>query len=601
MTSSLSYTRIAWWAVPSITAAVLAFLAGFADVYLVFLATSWIAFGLVALALDLVWGKGGDLSLGHTVFFGLGAYCYGIVAINLAPIVGNTVILALASGVLSGAASSAAIAYFLYYGRLGPLPLTIITYTLTLVLFTLSIGISFDLGSASIGGANGMTGIPPLSIGFGLGATILSRYGAFVVALFIATGVFIGVLWLLRQPFGVVIAGVRQNLLRTELLGYDVRLYRFLLFTISGAVAGIGGALYGAWARYVSPDVFGMSLALLIPMYVLVGGRGSLVGAFIGVLAIGGLSFWLGSGAVGGQTALILGVVLIILVLFAPFGLLGLFRKLARFRRKEYTKLTKGVGTANLEALDSLFSGETTGGAVILESRSLQKRFGGVKAIDSVSLQFKDRGIHCLIGPNGAGKSTFLKTCLGLIKPDSGELVFEGEVITHWEPYRRVRAGLGIKLQVARILEDLTTRDNLWLAAYSKLKDQSRSAVRADEVLNIIGLAERADEKGGALSHGEQQWLDIGMVLCQSPKLIFLDEPAAGMTGKERQVTVELLRRISRYAGVVVVEHDMDFVRELRSPVTVLHQGAVFAEGSIDELREDERILNIYLGRRQRA
>lgn len=593
MESSKRLKRISWWSLPIAVAAMAAVLGWNADQYVAHIATSWLAFGLVALGLDLVWGKGGDLSLGHTVFFGLGAYAYGIAGTNLAPLIGSTVVIGIVAGALIGALAAAMVAFFLFYGRLGPLQTTIITYALVLVMYTAAVGLTFNVGDAYVGGANGMTTVPMLTLGFGDGAAPLSPHGIFLVTLALALVIFIGVLALLRNPFGLVISGIRQNLLKTELLGYDVRLYRLLLFALSGAIAGIGGAIYGAWAMYVSPNIFSVTQALLIPIYVLVGGRGSLWGAFLGAVFVGGLSFWLGGGVVGGQTTLVLGGGLILLILLAPRGILGIARRRRVAGGEQHSTTTE---RGDLSGVDELFGREVTG-RVLLETVDLQKRFGGVTATDNVSLQFQDCGIHCLIGPNGAGKSTFLTTCLGLLKPNNGRVLFEGREITAWAPYRRVREGLGIKLQVARILEECTVRENLWLAAYSKLRDKAAAERRVGLVLQTIGLAARADELGGALSHGEQQWLDIGVVLSLEPKLIFLDEPAAGMTGEERRHTVAMLKRISQFAGVVVVEHDMDFIRELDSPVTVLHQGGVFASGTIDELREDERVLDIYLGR----
>jgi branched-chain amino acid transport system permease protein len=599
---------VVWWIGPIIIGAALSITGKFLSTYVLYVATSWIAFGLVALALDLVWGKGGDLSLGHTTFFGLGGYLYGVVAINFQPFFGNTLLLAIFTGALIGCAVSSALAYFLFYGRLGPLQTTIITYTFTLVLYTASVGFTAHIGAAYVGGDNGMTGIPPLSMGFGADATPLSHYGAYLAALVIAIALFIGLVGLLRTPFGLIIEGVRQNLLKTELLGYDIRMYRLILFAVSGAIAGIGGAIFASWAAYMNPTSFGVTEALLIPIYVLVGGRGTLIGAFIGTVFVGGLSFWLGGGVVGGQTTLIMGIGLILLVLVAPAGLIGAARKALSIIpfpiRGAPAQIESTIHQRELAKIETLFIAKAhdfIDGLALFETRNLVKRFGGVCAVNNVSLAFQDQGIHCLIGPNGAGKSTFLNTCLGLLKPDAGAILFKGVDITHWDPYRRVKSGLGIKLQVARIFDEMTAWQNLWLAAFSRLKDKTAANRRAEGISQIIGLHNRLEVKGGELSHGEQQWLDIGMVLSLGPKVIFLDEPAAGMTGQEREQTITLLHRIAEHAGIVVVEHDMDFVRQLQAPVTVLHQGAVFAEGTIEELRQDERVLDIYLGRRKSA
>lgn len=589
-----------WWLTPVVLVVVACLYVVNADAYIAYLMTSWIIFGLVAFSLDLVWGKGGDLSLGHTVFFGLGAYVYGIAAINLAPVTGNTYLYALIFGALAGIVASALIGYFIFYGRLGPLQTTIITYTMVLLMATVAISLAFTVGKARVGGANGMTGIPPLSLELlGLEGS-LSRQHSLIATLLAVLGVIVSVLYVLRRPFGLIISGIRQNALKTELLGYDIRRYKLLLFVISGAVAGLAGGLYGAWSAYVSPSIFGVVQALLIPIYVLVGGLGTLYGAFFGALFIGWLTFWLGGGAAGGQTTLILGAVLIIIVVFAPKGILGVVAHL--FQRKSTQSESDSTAKPEIDTsgLAKIFESNSER-KVILETVGLQKRFGGVIATNNVSLQFYNKGIHCLIGPNGAGKSTYLNTCIGLIKPDSGQIIFDGSDIVRTEPFERVNRGMGIKLQVAKVLEELSVRENLWLAAYSKSRDEARADLLVSEILKVIGLSDKTNTAASELAHGQQQWLDIGMVLCLEPKIMFLDEPAAGMTGVERKRTIEILHIVSQYIGVVVVEHDMEFIRELNSPVTVLHQGAVFATGSIDELRNNDDVLDIYLGRQKSA
>lgn len=589
-----------WWLSPVLIVAVACLYAYGANPYMAYLITSWVIFGLLAFSLDLVWGKGGDLSLGHTVFFGLGAYLYGVAGINLAPIVGNTYLLAIVLGAVAGMVASALIGYFIFYGRLGPLQTTIITYTMVLLMATLAISLSFKAGNARVGGANGMTGLPPLSLELlGLKGP-LDRQQSLIATLVAVLAVFVATLYLLRKPFGLIIDGIRQNALKTELLGYDVRRYKLLLFTISGGIAGIAGGLFGAWSAYVSPSLFSVVQALFIPIYVLVGGLGTLYGAFLGALFIGALTFWLGGDVGGGQTALILGAVLILIVVFAPKGLLGIAQSLLQRRATGTESPAETRPHIETSGLEKIFKSEDDR-KVILETVSLQKRFGGVVATDNVSLKFYNKGIHCLIGPNGAGKSTYLNTCIGLIKPDSGQIIFNGEDIVKTQPFERVNRGMGIKLQVARVLEELTVYENLWLTAYSKSRDSDRASFLVSEIIKVIGLADRASMAASELAHGQQQWLDIGMVLCLEPKIMFLDEPAAGMTGVERKRTIEILRILSQYIGIVVVEHDMDFIRELDSPVTVLHQGAVFASGSIDELRNNDDVLDIYLGRQASA
>ena len=207
--------------------------------------------------------------------------------------------------------------------------------------------------------------------------------------------------------------------------------------------------------------------------------------------------------------------------------------------------------------------------------------------------------MRCLIGPNGAGKSSLLRCLTGTHLLDAGEIVLDGRPVTRWMPYRRVQAGVGIKMQVAQVFGELSVRTNLWIAAYSRDRDAAVADRLSERTLRALGLEALAERDAADLSHGEQQWLDLGMVLCLQPSVVLLDEPAAGMTGDERRELSQLVRVLAETAAVVVVEHDMAFVRTLDAEVTVLHRGEVFAQGDLDTLRQDERILDIYLGRQQ--
>jgi len=237
----------------------------------------------------------------------------------------------------------------------------------------------------------------------------------------------------------------------------------------------------------------------------------------------------------------------------------------------------------------------------VLVAGDLKKSFGGVRALDGVSIEFPALGIHCLIGPNGAGKSTFFNLLVGRFRPTAGRIFLGGEDITRLPPYRRARRGIGMKLQVPSLYPGLPVRENVWLACYAASRDVREADWRADDMLAWVGLAHRAGELAGSLSHGEQQWLEIGMTLAASPRIILLDEPSAGMTREETHRTVEIVRRLAETASVVVVEHDMEFVRHMGAPITVFHQGRVFAQGTLEELRRDTRVLDVYLGRDRRV
>ena len=572
------------------------------DPYLAYVATSWVIFGLLGLSLDVVWGRGGLLSLGQTAFYGLGGYFGSVVAINYSPVIGNTLILSIPAGAVFGAFAAAILGTIIFFARMGPLQSTILSYTFTLLLWSVTQPFNLKVGEAVIGGDNGMSNIPGYTLGFSEEAEALSVNGSLAVVIIIATLVYFLTRWLMRSTFGQVVDCIRIDAEKTELLGYDIRKYQVINFACSGAIAGIAGALFGAWANYLNPSIFSVQEALLVPIYVLVGGLGTLAGPFVGALAIGGLSFWLGGGAVGGQTTLILGVVLVLLVLFLKNGILGALSQLWERYLDDPNDAARNANTVkiNTHVLEKILQDtkQRTGSAKKLSSIDLFKKFGGVIPVNKVNRTFERGQPHALIGPNGAGKSSFLKACVGIYQPTGGVINLGDDDITRASISERVNKGMGVKNQKPQVFGDLTVKSNLWIAAYAPTRDAQRADEVSKKILSMLGFEQQSSVQASALSHGQQQWLDIGMVLCLSPGVVLLDEPAAGMTNEETRELSLLVRTLSRHTTVVVVEHDMEFVRTLEGYVTVLHQGAVFAEGDIETLRSDDRVLDIYLGRR---
>lgn len=566
-------------------------------------ATSWAIFGMLALSLTLVWGGGGIFSFGQGAFFGVGAYAYGVVAMNLLPHT-NESLSAVVAAALAGALVAAAIGYFMFYGKVGDVYVGIITLALTLVLYTVVSGTAdprYHIGVAAIGGYNGMSGVPPLTIGWpGAAQSIaLSIEQQFVAVVLVAALCLAGVYWLQRRPFGRVLEALRDNELRAQLLGYDVRARKLLAFALGGALAGLAGALYAAWGMFVSPGVFGLQQASIIVIWALIGGRRSALGAFVGALLVSSLSFVLGGDA-GNYTPIILGAVLIAVVLFVPQGIVpSLHGLLGGLRGRAGAQPAPGAASAQPAGAPRALPPRSAAGgrAPELQAIGLAKSFGGVQAVRDASLRFASQGVHCLIGPNGAGKSTFFNLLVGRHFPSGGDIRLDGRSIRRAEPHARVRAGLGIKLQEASVFASLSLRENLWLAAYGRLREQAAAQARADELLDWLGWRHRQHETAAVLAHGERQWLEIAMVLAAEPSVVLLDEPTAGMSREESLRVAELIGELGASACVIVVEHDMEFVRALRVPVTVFHRGEVFASGSLDELRRDERILDIYLGR----
>lgn len=240
----------------------------------------------------------------------------------------------------------------------------------------------------------------------------------------------------------------------------------------------------------------------------------------------------------------------------------------------------------------------------ILSVLDLTVSFDGFKAVDRLNLQIERNELRVIIGPNGAGKTTLLDMICGKTKPTSGEIHFMGMDLTKLPEHKIVRAGVGRKFQTPSVYEDLSVIENFEISIpqgrdiFGSLFFRRDSAVRdrIDHIASQVFLRERLKDKAGQLSHGQKQWLEIGMLLIQDPELLLLDEPVAGMSPRERELTADLLKEIAVGKSLIVIEHDMEFVKSIAQKVTVLHQGRLLSEGTVAEVQSDERVIDVYLG-----
>jgi branched-chain amino acid transport system ATP-binding protein len=238
--------------------------------------------------------------------------------------------------------------------------------------------------------------------------------------------------------------------------------------------------------------------------------------------------------------------------------------------------------------------------AALLETHDLGIRFGGVEAVRDVNFTLDEGELRCLIGPNGAGKSTFFKIVTGQLQPSRGAVLFRGRDISRAEAYRIARLGIGIKTQVPSVFDGLSVRENIWLSA-SRVHSGSRAKAAVEEMLERLGLGGVAERLVGQLAHGQRQWVELGVVLSTDPELILLDEPAAGMTHEEVLKTAELVREINRTKALIVVEHDMQFIRMIAKKVTVFNRGSVLVEDSVENIMRNSLVRDIYLGKQAQA
>lgn len=233
----------------------------------------------------------------------------------------------------------------------------------------------------------------------------------------------------------------------------------------------------------------------------------------------------------------------------------------------------------------------------IIDLQHVSKHFGGRKAVDDVNLTIEEGELHGLIGPNGAGKTTILKMITGTYELTRGSIFFDGRDISKEKIWKRVRGGISIKMQIPGVYHDLSLRDNMRIATQRYVVAKHLDE-EIDQLIEMVGIQGLGNPLVRNMPHGQQQWLEIAMALASKPRLLLLDEPAAGMGPEETQFTAEIVKRINATGMTIIfIDHDMDFVEQIAKHVTVLHQGKIFAEGTMAEIRQNEDVAEIYLGK----
>ena len=483
----------------------------------------------MALGLCLMWGYGGMMSFGQTFFFGLAGYAYGVIAINLGG-KGSTTFEALGLAVLLSGAAAAILGYFMIWGRISGVFFGIVTLAATLVLaFFLgqTAGPEWKIGRARLNGYNGMKGMKALNIPWGGHTLVFDGAALYFLMVALVVVVYLALRMLVNSRFGNVIVAIRENEQRAELLGYDVRKYRLVTFCIGSALAGLSGALYTAWGQFITPASIGLPAAAMPIVWVSFSGRSeltaTLVGTFMFLYAYQLITVY------SQQSALVLtGLLLLLAVMLVPEGFVVGLASLrvcrgAKVRRRSFR-----------------FSPGSSAMTALLVVEGVTKSFGGLAAVSDVTLEVENGDIHCLIGPNGAGKSTLFRLIVGMYPPTAGHIHFDGADITGELPYERVKRGMSIKMQTPSVFKELPVRQNIHIALQDHVP-RSELASEEDRLLKLLNLTAELDKLAGELSHGQQQWLEIGMALALRPKLLLLDEPTAGMSPEETYQTGELI------------------------------------------------------------
>ena len=555
-----------------------------------------LVWGLMGLGFDILFGITGLLSFGSAVFYGTGGF---VAAILLTTGVTTSVWLALALGTAAAGAMGAALGV-LAVRRIG-IYFTMITLAFGQMAYFLENGAL----SAWTGGENGLPGVPLPTL-FGHRVVPGPELFLLVAALYLAA--FALARRIVASPFGLVLAGIKDNAARAAMLGHDVPRYKLAAFTIAALYAGLAGGLLGSIQSYMPPDAFALDTSGQQVVQTIIGGVGTLVGPLIGAV----VWLWLRDllqlvPGLGGVWRLILGLVFIVLVVALRRGIWGEF--LARRRHTIPDAPAPALNAPAFNATPAPLQAPalaTTEPALV--AHGLAKHYGGLHAVDGVSFTVATGTIHGVIGPNGAGKSTLFKMLLDEVHPTQGYVTSFGQRVTGLGATRAARLGLGKSNQLNQLFLTLTVRQNLRLAALARhggpfsprmLRDAaSIPAVehQVDAVLGTTDLGSRAETPAGLLAYGEKRRLEIGLALATGPRVLLLDEPLAGMSPAERTATRALIRTIAQTCTLVVVEHDMDAVFELADTITVLQEGRLLATAAPRDIQADPRVQAAYLG-----
>jgi branched-chain amino acid transport system permease protein len=566
-----------------------------------------LVWGLFGIGFDILFGYTGLLSFGQSAFYGTGGF---IAAYLLTNNLMSSVLAALVIGTV-GAALAGVVVGAIALRRTG-----IYFAMITVAIAEMFYFVEFSPLAAWTGGENGLPGVPAPKFVF-LGFTYQVETGWSMYG-FLAVFYFIGIviaLRIVRSPVGAILTAIRDNPLRARAVGHQVGLYKLAAFVIAAAYAGFAGGLLGVLQGFMPPDAFTFDTSGQLVMQTAIGGVGTLFGPLLGAAVWLFLRDFLQAAlGLGSTWKLVLGVVFVLLVCFLRRGLIGGLGELVeRFALRphpaapqEAPELASAAPLASVgpsrRHQEAPFSGP------VLEARGLTKSFGGLVANRNIDFAVEQGELRGIIGPNGAGKSTLFKMLTCELPPTAGRIIFHGRDITGMDVAAVCQLGLTKSYQVNQLFSRLTLRENVVIAALAERRgtfslDLLRRIdrvpgldVQVEITLALVGLTPRADMPVAELAYGEKRRLEIGLALAASPSLLLLDEPLAGMSPRERAETVQLLKNISRGRTLVVVEHDMDAVFELAERITVLHEGALLAEGTPAEIQRNDLVQEAYLG-----
>jgi ABC-type branched-subunit amino acid transport system ATPase component/ABC-type branched-subunit amino acid transport system permease subunit len=555
-------------------------------------ATEVVIFALACMALNILVGYTGLTSFGHGAWFGLAAYAAGMAQRELFP---GAFLLPIGVGLATVFVLSWVFGYLILRRR--GVYFSLLTLALAAVLYS----VAFRWTEVT-GGENGLGGIArPVFAGTSF------EDARYFYALVAVTGFFaLYGLWRFhRSPLGTVLVAIRENEQRARFIGYPADRVKLFAFVASATLTGFAGMLLLFNNRMTSAEPISVAFSGELLAMVIIGGMRSFLGPALGALFFVIFRDYLSR--VTENWLLFFGLLFVAFIVFSPTGLAGLYEKLsARWRKQvpgEAAMAQRQAGTTTLPAF--LKPAQHTDGP-ILEVSALSKSFGGIHAVRSLWLAVRDRCLHALIGPNGAGKTTAFHLISGLFAPDHGTITLAGCSIAGMSPERITQAGVGRSFQITNLFPSLPVIENVRLAVQSRdpkrfgiwthaqaLDDVNRETT---EIVRTMGLAGVESAEAASLSYGGQRLLDMSLALATKPRVMLLDEPLAGLAAAERERVGHLIKGISRDIPVLLVEHDIDRVFALADAVTVMNDGQVLVDGTVDDARNSPEVQEVYIG-----
>ena len=558
------------------------------DTYLINILIRACFVAIAAVTVDILWGYCGTLTFGQSAFFGIGVYALAIVFTEYG--FGSWQILfALGAAVIISVAVAALTGWLSFYPGSTPLYASIVSLVVPIVLVQVLYS-----GGTFTGSSSGLVGFETFDLSFENWFRLagLSLAAVAVVAMI-----------LMRSDTGRVLKAIRDNDERCAFLGINTSRYHIIVLVLTAIVAALAGFGYAAFGGVAAPENASFTFGTRLIIMVALGGRGTIIGAIVGALSIEVASAYL-SGSLPYVWELIIGIALIAVILAFPDGLVGAIGKLTRAvqtpRPRPATRLRPIAASTAVER----------GSEIAIEVRALSKHFGSLSVLDDVQFTVRRGELLSLVGPNGAGKTTLIRCLSDGRERSAGFVAIAGHPIDRLPPDRIVQFGLGRKFQAASFFETLTVAECLRVARTHRARPSliSTSAVlelpvAAISVVERSGLADRLGEEARKLSHGLKQALELAMVLSLEPDVLLLDEPTAGLTRAERRDFADILTSLASQARlcILLVEHDLDFVREISSRIIVLHQGRIALDGSVNEVANSALVREIYTGQQSAA